>query len=88
MSGKDCPAAIRDQGYWQHFRDLISLEKFGMENFEGLTFEWKSNTDILSDDGYIAKVLNGVKEVKYSVVIKRGDKVVVANEYSTKLIDD
>ena len=119
MSGKDCPAAIRDQGYWQHFRDLISLgrnareevkikvrqpisevlidgknkdliglEKFGMENFKGLTFEWKSNTDILSDDGYIAKVLNGVTEVKYSVVVKRGDKVVVANEYSTKLIDD
>ena len=87
MSGKDCPAAIRDQGYWQHFRDLISLEKFGMENFEGLTFEWKSGTDILSDDGYIAKVLNGVTEVKYSVVVKRNDNVVISKEYSTKLID-
>ena len=57
ISGKDCPAAIRDQGYWQHFRDLISLEKFGMEHFSGLTFEWKSGSDILSDDGYIAKNL-------------------------------
>lgn len=88
MSGKDCPAAIRDQGYWQHFRDLISLEKFGMENFEGLTFEWKSGTDILSDDGFIAKKLNGVTEVKYSVVVKRGDNLVISKEYTTKLIDD
>ena len=87
ISGKDCPAAIRDQGYWQHFRDLISLEKFGMEHFEGLTFEWKSGTDILSNDGYIAKKLNGVTEVKYSVVVKRNDKVVIAKEYTTKLID-
>ena len=87
ISGKDCPAAIRDQGYWQHFRDLISLEKFGMEHFEGLTFEWKSGTDILSNDGYIAKVLNGVTEVKYSVVVKRNDNVVIAKEYTTKLID-
>ena len=87
ISGKDCPAAIRDQGYWQHFRDLISLEKFGMERFEGLTFEWKSGTDILSNDGYIAKKLNGATEVKYSVVVKRNDKVVIAKEYTTKLID-
>ena len=87
ISGKDCPAAIRDQGYWQHFRDLISLEKFGMEHFEGLTFEWKSGTEILSNDGYIAKKLNGATEVKYSVVVKRNDKVVIAKEYTTKLID-
>ena len=87
ISGKDCPAAIRDQGYWQHFRDLISLEKFGMTHFEGLTFEWKSLSDILSDDGYIAKKLNGATEVKYSVIVKRGDNVVISKEYTTKLFE-
>ena len=85
ISGKDCPAAIRDQGYWQHFRDLISLEKFGMTHFEGLTFDWKSASDILSDDGYIAKNLNGATEVKYSVVVKRNDQVLVSKEYTTKV---
>ena len=87
ISGKDCPAAIRDQGYWQHFRDLISLEKFGMEHFSGLTFEWKSGSDILSDDGYIAKKLNGATLVNYSVVVKRSNDVVISKEYTTKLID-
>lgn len=85
ISGKDCPAAIRDQGYWQHFRDLISLEKFGMTYFEGLTFDWKSGTDILSDDGYIKKKINGVTEVNYSVVVKRNDDVVLSKEYTTKI---
>ena len=87
ISGKDCPAAIRDQGYWQHFRDLISLEKFGMTHFEGLTFEWKSLSDIMNDQGYIAKKLNGATEVKYSVVVKRNDNVVVSKEYTTKLFE-
>lgn len=85
ISGKDCPAAIRDQGYWQHFRDLISLEKFGMTHFEGLTFDWKSGTDILSDDGYIKKKINDVTEVNYSVVVKRNDDVVLSKEYTTKI---
>ncbi len=87
ISGKDCPAAIRDQGYWQHFRDLITLEKFGMTHFEGLTFEWKSGSDILSDDGYIAKNLNGVTKVEYSVVVKRGSDVVISKEYTTRLVE-
>lgn len=86
ISGKDCPAAIRDQGYWQHFRDLVSLEKFGMTHFEGLTFEWKSATDVLSDTGYIKKNIGNTTEVKYSVVVKRNDDVVISKEYSTKLI--
>ncbi len=85
ISGKDCPAAIRDQGYWQHFRDLISLEKFGMTHFEGLTFDWKSGSDILSDDGYIKKKIDGVTEVNYSVVVKRNDDVVLSKEYTTKI---
>lgn len=87
ISGKDCPAAIRDQGYWQHFRDLISLEIFGMKHFEGLTFEWKSGSDILSDDGFIAKDLKGATEIKYSVLVKRADKVIVSKEYSTKVAE-
>lgn len=85
ISGKDCPAAIRDQGYWQHFRDLISLEKFGMTHFEGLTFDWKSGSDILSDDGYIKKKIDGATEVNYSVVVKRNDDVVLSKEYTTKI---
>lgn len=87
-SGKDCPAAIRTMGYWQNFRDLISMEKFGMSYFKGLTFEWKSNSDILTDKGYIAKSLNGVKEVSYSVVVKRGNNIVISKAYTTKLIDE
>ena len=87
MSGKNCPAAIRTIGYWQNFRDLISMEKFGMAYFKGLTFDWKSKSDILSDTGYIKKVLNGVTKVSYSVVVKRGDDVIINKEYTTKLID-
>ena len=87
ISGKDCPAAIREQGYWQHFRDLISLEIFGMTHFEGLTFEWKSGSDILSNDGYIAKKLNGATEVNYSVIVKRNDNVIISKEYTTKLFE-
>lgn len=88
ISGKDCPAAIRDQSYWQVFRDLISLEKFGMTHFEGLTFDWKSQSDILSDKGVIAKNINGATSVKYACVVKRGDTIVFSNEYTTKLIAD
>ena len=87
ISGKDCPAAIRDQSYWQNFRDLISMEKFGMEHFEGLTFDWKSNSSILSNTGYVAKSLNNVNEVNYSVIVKRGTNVVFSKDYTTKLID-
>lgn len=87
ISGKDCPAAIRDQSYWQNFRDLISMEKFGMEHFEGLTFDWMSNSSILSNTGYVAKSLNNVNEVNYSVIVKRGTNVVFSKDYTTKLID-
>ena len=88
ISGKDCPAAIRDQSYWQVFRDLISLEKFGMTHFEGLTFEWKSQSDILSDKGVIAKNIGTATSVNYAVIIKRGDNILFANDYTTKLIAD
>ena len=58
-----------------------------MEHFSGLTFEWKSGSDILTDDGYIAKKLNGETLVNYSVVVKRNNDVIISKEYTTKLID-
>ena len=56
-----------------------------MTHFEGLTFDWKSGSDILSDDGYIKKKIDGVTEVNYSVVVKRNDDVVLSKEYTTKI---
>ena len=59
-----------------------------MTHFEGLTFDWKSQSDILSDKGVIAKNINGATSVKYACVVKRGDTIVFSNEYTTKLIAD
>lgn len=85
-AGKYCPAAMITESYWQNFRDAVSLEKFGMETFEGLTFEWFSNSEILSNDGYISLKTNDETSVSYQVVVKRGDEVIYTQEYTTQLI--
>lgn len=85
-AGKYCPAAMITENYWQIFRDAVSLEKFGMENFEGLTFEWTSHSDILTDDGYISLKVGEAKEVSYSVVVKRGEEVVYQQTFTTKIV--
>lgn len=85
-SGKYCPAAMITANYWQIFRDAVSLEKFGMETFEGLTFEWISHSDVLSNDGYISLKLGDVREVSYSVVVKRGEQVIYTQDFITKII--
>lgn len=85
-AGKYCPAAIKTANYWQNFRDLVSLEKFGMEHFKSLTFEWFSSSSILSNDGYIDLLLNDETSVKYSVVVKSGDLALYTKEFETFLI--
>ncbi len=84
-SGKYCPAAIRTANYWQNFRDLVSLEKFGMEHFDGLTFEWLSKSNILSNDGYINIQTNNETSVSYSVVVKRGETAIYSKDFTTIL---
>ncbi len=84
-SGKYCPAAIKTANYWQNFRDLVSLEKFGMEHFDGLSFEWLSNSAILSNDGYINIQTNDETSVSYSVVVKRGEVAIYSKDFTTIL---
>lgn len=86
MCGKECPAALRAAHYWQNFRDMISLEKFGKEHFKDLTFTWVSGTSILDNQGYIKKDIGSASEVKYSVCVKEGNDVIFQSEYTTKLI--
>lgn len=85
-SGKQCPYALREASYWQNFRDMVSLEKFGKEHFNGLTFDWISESSALTNDGYISLNVKDVSEVSYSVVIKEGTNVLFTSKYTTKLV--
>lgn len=86
MSGKDCPNAMRAINYWQVFRDRVSIEKFGLEHFEGLTITWTSNSSILSNDGFITRNTEDFTEVKYCVEVKQNDQVIFGKTYTTTLI--
>ena len=87
FSGKPCPNALRQTGFWQTFRDWVSMIKFGMQKFEGYSFEYISASDILSNAGYISRTTSTNTEVKYNIIVKDNqEKVVLSSTYTTKLI--
>jgi N-acetylmuramoyl-L-alanine amidase len=69
FSGKDCPLSIRRTGYWNNFLDLVSLLKYGKENFSGYTFSWSSTSIELATNGLIAKNATQGTNLSYSVTV-------------------
>ncbi len=69
FSGKDCPLSIRRTGYWNNFLDLVSLLKYGKENFSGYTFNWSSASIELATNGLIAKNATQGTNLSYSVTV-------------------
>ena len=87
FSGKPCPNAIRVAGMWQPFRDYVSQIKFGMAQFKDLTFEYHSNTQILSDKGFIKRVATYPDNVNYHITVKDNlNNVLVDKDFTTNLI--
>ncbi len=87
MSGKDCPKAIRDTHFWYNLKDMVSLEKFAKENLSSYQFTWTSNsTNVMDNTGKIAKDLNGVKSVSYSVSVTKNGTEVLSKNYTTNLV--
>lgn len=85
-SGKNCPQAIREANYWYTFKDFVSMEKWAKENLSDYQIAWTSNSEIMDNQGYISKNLNGYDEVSYSVVVSKNGSQVYTNSYTTKLV--
>lgn len=85
MSGKNCPQAIREANYWYTFKDMVSLEKWAKENLTEYEFIWTSNSDILDNEGYINKNINGVDSISYNVNVMKNGVKVFSNSYTTNL---
>ena len=83
FSGKPCPDAIRWANYWQSFRDYVSMEKFGMEHFNGLTFNWTPLSDSINKQGYIKKDVSSITEVSYKIEVLENDTPYFSKTYTT-----
>ena len=62
------------------------MEKWAKENLSDYQIAWTSNCEIMDNQGYIIKNLNGYDEVKYSVVVSKNGGQVYTNSYTTKLV--
>jgi len=69
-SGKDCPLTIRRTGYWNNFLDLVSLLKYGKENFSNYTFTWTSTSPNLLANGQILRSATVGSSLNYSVEVR------------------
>ena len=86
MSGKPCPYAIQGNNWWANFRDLVSIYKFGKDNFSDYEFNWTSNSDNLGNDGYISLSAKANDIILYSLVVKNSDNdTIYNNNFSTVL---
>lgn len=70
FSGKDCPLTIRRTGYWNNFLDLVSLLKYGKENFSNYTFTWTSQSANLLANGQILRNSVAGSALNYTVEVK------------------
>lgn len=84
-SGKNCPQAIREANFWYTLKDYISLELFAKTYLKDCQFVWKSNTDIMSDNGAISLDLKDHTSVTYSVIVSDNEKQLVSHSYTTVL---
>ncbi|MFA6889512.1 MAG: immunoglobulin-like domain-containing protein [Bacilli bacterium] len=69
FSGKDCPLTIRRTDYWNNFLDLVSLLKYGKENFQNYSFVWTSQSSTLQANGLIDRAAEPGSHISYSVVV-------------------
>lgn len=89
FSGKPCPWAIQRAEWWSNFLDLVSLNRYGYENFKDFTFEWKGLSGTFIDDlGRIDNILTtrDSYEIKYKVKVtysENGTPKVFEKEFTT-----
>lgn len=85
FSGKDCPIAIRRASWWNEFKELVSLERYALENFKDYDFIWTSKDNKLEDTGLIdADVKNG-EILSYICEVKKSGKTILKTNYLTKI---
>ncbi len=84
FSGKDCPLTLRRTEYWNTFLDLVSMEKFALEELQNVSFIWHTQTAILNTKGQIALNKGTTTLLNYSVDVTY-DTVNTTKVYSTIL---
>ncbi len=87
FSGKDCPLSIRRTGYWNNFLDMVSLLKYGKENFQNYTFTWSTQSSLLQVNGLINRTAQAGEVVNYSVqVVNKTNPLEVYQESFSTLL--
>ncbi len=54
FSGKNCPALLRQMGFWNRFLYLVQLEIYGQTVLKDITFTYTSTSSNISDKGVIS----------------------------------
>lgn len=85
FSGKPCPNAIRQAGEWAHFRDLVSINKFALQNMKKYDFNWTSKSATLSNTGVISLAAKKGDTISYSVQVIKNNVLLVEKSFSTLL---
>ncbi len=84
FSGKNCPNAMRNIGYWNNFLDLVSLEKYAKTELSDVQFIWNSGSSLMSNTGKISLSAKAGNVLNYSVTATYNAKV-IEKSFSTKL---
>ena len=87
FSGKNCPQAIRQSGYWANFKDLCASIKFGLENYkEEYEFKWTpENSAKITETGLIAKSCAKGEVLNYSLKVNKNHIEIFSKDFSVTL---
>ena len=85
FSGKDCPIAIRRASWWNEFKELISLEKYALENFKDYDFVWESKNNSLNNNGLINSEVKENEKLTYTCKVKKGNEIIFEDNFYTKV---
>ena len=96
FSGKDCPMTMRHAGLWENFLEMAKVEYEVLKLLDGVTIEFKCDSDLVSLDGRVKELPEKEQDINYTVIIKDSKKEITLNltshirgklEYRTKTDD-
>ena len=69
FSGKNCPQVMRENNRWDEFLNLVQIEYYGKTALKDVTFEWKSNSDCLDNNGRVTSLQSAGTKLSYEVKV-------------------
>ena len=71
-TGKNCPQCLRAGGNWWEFMDMVRVEYIMMKDYDDITVELTTNSDIIDSTGLVVKAPETTTVVEYTITVSDG----------------